>query len=271
MNVITIIFILYRFCPDESHLLCKDCICEMLKSLTNPLQEAPRCPGHYQCGYELESHKMHELASELQISDFDASNCDILLRDKRVKGILVSFSTAVTKPCPKRGCSGVLKKASSTGNIETQCDDCRLPYCFQCHTAFHFGRSCDEAELAVARWKKFLESASTDSALISYDESTRESIKNRLTSLASSNDNLRADVIAGLVKRCPNSLCKRLIRNPDVDCGKIKCGGNFHSKTFNSALGCGQVWDWRSQPNVIIDDLPELTDLEMGELSLNFG
>jgi hypothetical protein len=214
---------------------------------------------------------MHELVGVLSVpSDFDAHNCDILLRDKKVKAVLIGFNTTVTKPCPRPGCSGVLK-ATSTGDVETQCENCRSSYCFACHTPFHSGRSCHEAEFAVARWRRFLESASVDSATAAYDENTRESIKIRLSSLANSSDNLRSDVLAGLVKRCPNMLCKRLIRNPDVDCGKIKCGGNFHSNTFNFMLGCGQVWDWRSQPSVKVEDLPELADLAVGELSLNFG
>jgi len=217
---------------------------------------------------------MRQLAMELDLSssEFDAESSEFLLRDKKIKSVLAEFGTT-TKPCPRPGCPGLLKARSPT-EMETQCESCHASYCYACHTPFHTRRGCDQAEIAVARWRKFLESVSADTSVSTYDESTREAIRAKLVELAGTNDNLRADVEAGLVKRCPNLSCGRIIRNPDVECGKIKCGGNYHSNTFNSKLGCGQVWDWRAQPALTVEDESlrgELDGHAVDEISLNYG
>lgn len=214
---------------------------------------------------------MSELASIfLLASESDIQELQILLRDKKLKSVLIDGFSFITKPCPKSDCRGVLKARTAT-DFETVCDVCHGQYCYSCTTPFHFGRSCQEANLAITRWNKFLEKAAGELGTSEFDEETLRRLRNRMEEIANSGiEFLRTQVRAGLVKKCMK--CRTLIRDPDVMCGKVKCGGgDYHSDTFNPELGCGVVMDWREVPAVTEEELPELNVHSFGDIHLNFG
>jgi hypothetical protein len=204
------------------------------------------------------------LTKEINIEDFN-----ILLMDKKLRSVLIDGFSSVSKPCPRPNCQGFLK-ARSANNVETVCESCHGKFCYACTTPFHVGRSCQAARLATDRWRSFLEIASVGSDASELSDEVVGSLRSRLDEMANSEtEYLRTQVRAGLVKKCTS--CSRLIRDPVVDCGKVKCGGDSDRSSFNPEYGCGNVMDWRGHPAVSEEDLSELSVNAVEGVTLNFG
>ena len=101
-------------------------------------------------------------------------------------------------------------------NIESEvrCTVCHTSHCWKCISLHHPNKTCLAAREAVNQWQRFLMSFSGATSSSS-DASLQNEVAGMLSKLeaqAADNKFFKENILNGIMKRCPNTKCKRLIQ-----------------------------------------------------------
>jgi hypothetical protein len=116
------------------------------------------------------------------------------------------------------------------------------------------------------KWNEFIENICEGSV----DEETRAAIQENLLrrhNEAEDREYFRSRVESGLMERCPNPTCRRLIEVIAMNCGRFVCGDDAHGG--NRQSGCGTDINWNLLPNMAVDDFPEIKEMKVSTVKHN--